>query len=74
MIRGRLAFVLNWNEDNGGYFELLENDWNTVRLKIIPTFNSLTVFNVEGDGVPHRVTKIRSDVTDCRIAFGGWLC
>lgn len=74
--RGKIAFVLNltknWDENNGGCFELLDKNWGTVRKKIIPRFNSLTIFNVENEGVPHRVTKVRSDVKKCRLAISGW--
>lgn len=75
--RGKLAFVLNltkyWKEEDGGCFELLESNWRDVKLRIVPQFNSLTIFNVEGAGVPHRVTKVQSDVTNIRIAISGWL-
>lgn len=75
--RGKIAFVLNltkdWNENDGGCFELLEHDWCHVKKRVCPQFNSLTIFNVEENGVPHRVTRINPDVKDKRIAFSGWL-
>jgi len=75
--RGKIAFVLNltkdWDENNGGCFELLTPDWCNVKRRVCPQFNSLTFFNVEGDGVPHRVTRIHENITAKRIAFSGWL-
>lgn len=75
--RGKLALVLNltknWDENNGGCFELLEENWSDTKLKIVPRFNSLTIFNVEGDGMHHRVTRVRSNIAESRISFAGWL-
>lgn len=75
--RGRLAFVLNltkdWNEDDGGDFELLDWNYSTVLKKIKPSFNTLTIFCVSGNGVPHRVTKVNDNVKNKRIAISGWL-
>ena len=73
--RGKIAFVYNltkdWKEEYGGNFELLDEDWKTVKKRLVPSFNSLTLFYVEGKGVPHRVTKVLSD--NKRLAFTGWL-
>lgn len=75
--RGKIALVYNltkdWDEDNGGCFELLTPDWQGVKKRVLPLFNSLTIFDVRGDGVPHRVTRIKPEVTEKRVAFSGWL-
>ncbi len=75
--RGSIAVVYNltkdWKESNGGCFELLDSDHKTLKRRIVPTFNSLTLFDVRGQGVPHRVTRINSDVTEKRLAISGWL-
>lgn len=75
--RGKIAFVYNltqdWKEEYGGNFELLTNDWHTVKYKVVPTFNSLTLFNVADDGVPHRVVPVIKNEVE-RFAISGWFC
>lgn len=75
--RGKIAFVYNltrdWDPSQGGCFQLLEDNWSGIRKQVTPKFNSLTIFCVTGDGVPHRVTKVSSECPDKRIAFSGWL-
>ena len=75
--RGTVAFVYNltkdWKEEYGGNFELLHDNYCTVKTRVLPTFNSFTCFNVAGNGKPHRVQKVKSDVIGKRIAFSGWL-
>jgi Rps23 Pro-64 3,4-dihydroxylase Tpa1-like proline 4-hydroxylase len=74
--RGKLAFVLNltkeWNEEDGGNFELLDWNYSTVLKKVKPMFNTLTIFRVTGDGIPHRVSRVKDDVKNKRIAISGW--
>lgn len=74
--RGSIALVFNltkdWDDNNGGCFELLDNDWHTIKKRVSPKFNSLTIFKVPENGIPHRVTRVNSTVTAKRIAFSGW--
>lgn len=74
--RGKIAFVLNltkdWDEEDGGTFQLVGWDYSTVIKTIVPKYNSLTIFNVEGDGIPHRVTKVRESSKNHRCAISGW--
>lgn len=75
--RGKLAFVFNvtknWDNNDGGYFELLAPNWSTVIKRVEPVFNSLTMFLVEGNGIPHRVIPVSSTTENRRIAYSGWL-
>lgn len=67
--RGKIAFVYNltknWKEKYGGLL-LHPNKM------VVPTFNSLAMFYVEGDGVPHSVTQISPYCENVRLAFTGW--
>lgn len=75
--RGKIAFVYNatrdWDESDGGCFELLSRDRSRVERTVPPTYNSLTFFHVEGDGVPHRVTRVSAATLNRRLAISGWL-
>lgn len=75
--RGKLAFVFNitkdWNVENGGLFQLLKWDYQSVTKTVVPTFNTLTVFRVVGNGIPHRVTCVVDETTNERVAVSGWL-
>lgn len=74
--RGKIAFVLNltkdWDPNWGGSLNFYEWDFRTVKKTINPAFNSLSIFNVEGNGVPHAVTHIPSHVEGRRLALAGW--
>lgn len=74
--RGKIAFVLNltkdWDATNGGCLNILDWDHQTVVHNINPTFNSLTIFRVVGQGIPHKVTRIKDEVIGNRIAISGW--
>lgn len=74
--RGKIAFVLNltknWDISWGGSLQFLEWNFRTVTKVIPPTFNSLSIFNVEGQGVPHSVSYIPPNVTEKRLAITGW--
>lgn len=74
--RGKIAFVLNltkdWDISWGGSLQFLEWNFRTIRKVIPPTFNSLSIFNVEGQGVPHGVSYIPPEVTGRRVAITGW--
>lgn len=71
--RGKIAFVYNltkdWKEEYGGNFVLIKKDGQPY--KVVPTFNSLTLFYVGDNGQPHYVEKVNVDRK--RIAFSGWL-
>jgi len=76
--RGKIAFVYNatrtWDPNDGGQFQLLSSqDWSKVVRTVQPTHNSLTFFDVEGDGVPHRVLPVAPTTTARRLAISGWL-
>jgi len=75
--RGKLAFVYNatrsWDESDGGLFQRLSLDWSAVLATVLPTYNSLTFFRVEGNGVPHRVLPVSPTTTKKRLAISGWL-
>jgi len=76
--RGSIAFVYNltknWKEEYGGNFNLLDDhNWSVVKRVVVPTFNSLTFFDVSSSGRPHLVQRVNDDVTESRIAMSGWL-
>lgn len=74
---GELAFVYNvskdWHPMMGGCLHMLDPytllDVNTV---ITPRFNSLTLFRVPKEGIPHYVSPVSPNVTADRLAFSGW--
>jgi Rps23 Pro-64 3,4-dihydroxylase Tpa1-like proline 4-hydroxylase len=74
--RGKIAFVLNltphWHKTDGGELQFLNWDYATVKHTVPPTFNSLSMFNVEGNGIPHRVTYVPPDTVNKRFAITGW--
>ena len=74
--RGKIAMVLNltrdWNPEHGGCLSFLDWDYRTIRQVVNPTFNSLTLFYVVGQGTPHKVSRVASDATGKRIAISGW--
>lgn len=75
--RGKIAFVYNatrtWDPGDGGQFQLLSQDWSKVTKTVQPMHNSLTFFDVEGEGVPHRVLPVSPQATARRLAISGWL-
>lgn len=75
--RGFMAFVYNltkdWNDQNGGHFHMLNDDWCSIKRRVTPKFNSFTFFDVSNGGKPHFVEMVKDGVTDKRIAFSGWL-
>jgi hypothetical protein len=74
--RGKLAFVLNLTQDwlppFGGALQLIDCDWRTVVRTLSPKHNSLCIFQVEGEGVPHQVTQVPQGVHKQRLALSGW--
>jgi hypothetical protein len=75
--RGKIAFVYNatrnWDPSDGGQFQILSQDWSKVTRTVQPTHNSLTFFDVEGEGVPHRVLPVSPQTSARRLAISGWL-
>ena len=73
---GRIAFVYqltkDWLPGYGGLFMRMD-DWMNVDATVLPQFNQLTIFNVEGEGTPHIVTNVIPGLKNCRIAYSGWL-
>ena len=74
--RGKLAFVLNltpdWLPAFGGALQIIDWDMSTVVRAVSPKHNSLCIFQVEGEGVPHQVTQVPQGVQKQRIALAGW--
>jgi Rps23 Pro-64 3,4-dihydroxylase Tpa1-like proline 4-hydroxylase len=73
---GQIAFVWNltknWRPQYGGLLHLLNADWKTVETTITPSFNSLVLFDVRGEGRPHFVSQIIPGVVEKRLAISGW--
>lgn len=73
---GRLAFVWNltkdWMPQYGGNLHMLDDSWKRVERVLVPTFNSLTLFNVEGEGRPHFVSHVAPSAPRPRLAISGW--
>jgi hypothetical protein len=74
--RGKLAFVLNltqdWQPAFGGALQLVDWDMRTVTRTLSPKYNSMCIFQVEGQGVPHQVTQVPEALQKHRIALSGW--
>ena len=73
---GKIAFVYNlsknWRPCWGAMLHFLEPDCVSVRNVILPIFNSLTIFRVPENGIPHFVSQVSDGVTAERIAVSGW--
>ncbi len=73
---GRIAFVYqltkDWLPGYGGLFMKMDDGIN-VDTTILPQFNQLTIFNVEGEGTPHIVTNVIPGLRKPRMAYSGWL-
>jgi hypothetical protein len=74
---GKIAFVWNltkadWKPQWGGLLHLLNDDWKTVERTITPSFNSLVLFDVRGEGRPHFVSQVIAGVKEKRLAISGW--
>lgn len=68
------AYVLslseNWSESFGGNLHLLKDDKVTKKHKIVPSFNTLTLFKTPQQ---HLVSRVKQDATGRRVAITGWL-
>jgi FkbM family methyltransferase len=73
---GDVAFVWNltknWKPQYGGMLHILKDDWVELETVCLPRFNELTLFDVEGDGLPHFVGHVAPLVEEKRLAFSGW--
>lgn len=73
---GRIAFVYQltkeWLPGYGGLFMRMD-DWINVDHTILPQFNQLTIFDVQGEGTPHIVTNVIPGLKKSRMAYSGWL-
>lgn len=74
--RGKIAFVLHlspqpWKNENGGCFHLYTNS-GALHKAIWPSYNMLTLFCVEGDGIPHEVKPIAESSDQVRYCVTGW--
>lgn len=77
--QGQVAFVLNlakdWKFIYGGTLVLFEEDWKVPRRLVVPAFNSLVLFNIPKDGIPHCVTPVVTGANahgSKRVAISGW--
>ena len=74
---GELAFVWNlteadWKPQWGGLLHLLDDSWKNVETTITPSFNTLVLFDVRGNGKPHFVSPVIAGVKEKRLAISGW--
>jgi Rps23 Pro-64 3,4-dihydroxylase Tpa1-like proline 4-hydroxylase len=75
--KGKVGFVLNltledWRPHYGGNLVLLDEKENIERV-IVPAFNNLVLFDVEGgQGKPHYVGEITHNRAK-RLAISGWI-
>ena len=73
---GRIAFVYqltkDWLPGYGGLFMRMDDGIN-VDTTILPQFNQLTIFDVQGEGTPHIVTNVIPGLKKSRMAYSGWL-
>jgi hypothetical protein len=74
---GKIAFVWNltmedWKPQWGGLLHLLDASWKNVETTITPSFNSLVLFDVRGEGKPHFVSQVIPGVQAKRLAISGW--
>jgi SM-20-related protein len=74
---GQVGFVLNltkdWKPQWGGCLHLLSSDWKRVEEIVVPSFNTLVLFDIQANvGRPHYVSHIAPQTPSKRIAFTGW--
>ena len=75
---GRVAFVLNltqnWQPEWGGVLHVMNKERTKITDSFVPTFNSLVLMDLpNGEGLPHYVSHILSNVDRSRLAVTGWL-
>jgi Rps23 Pro-64 3,4-dihydroxylase Tpa1-like proline 4-hydroxylase len=74
---GRLAFVINltkfWKPQYGGNLHFMNNERTEIIDTFVPGFNNLVIFYVPpGEGIPHYVSHVVSNVKHSRFAISGW--
>lgn len=75
--KGKIGFVYNlsknWRPEWGGNLHFLEDDYKTITKVIIPSFNTLVLFDIPTQsGVPHFVSQVAARVPNKRISITGW--
>ncbi len=64
----------NWKPQWGGNLHFMENDYKTIKEMIVPSFNTLVLFDIPSQGgVPHFVSQVATRVANKRISITGWL-
>jgi len=71
-----VAFVLNltkdWKPEYGGLLNLIPDGKSAEMVSVFPKFNSLVLFSLGDEGVPHFVSEVSSRAPYSRIAISGW--
>lgn len=74
--RGKWAFVLNmtkdWKPQYGGVLHFLDKNRENIIDSYVPKFNSLVIFEVPKEGIPHFVSHVVHE-NKKRFAITGWL-
>ena len=74
--RGKWAFVLNmtkdWKPQYGGVLHFLDDNRENIIDSYVPKFNSLVIFKVPKEGIPHFVSHVVHE-NKKRFAITGWL-
>ena len=73
---GKIAFVfnfsVNWKPQYGGVLHFLSEDRTNIIDSYVPMFNSMMIFEIPKDGIPHFVSHIAPNVKRNRYALTGW--
>lgn len=73
---GKIAFVfnfsVNWKPQYGGILHFLSEDRTNIIDSYVPMFNSMMIFEIPKDGIPHFVSHIAPNVKRSRYALTGW--
>jgi SM-20-related protein len=73
---GRIAFVLHltkdWKPQYGGNLNFLNEERTKIIEIFTSQFNTLMIFEVPEEGVPHFVSHVAPNVTIPRISITGW--
>lgn len=73
---GKIAFVINltrnWKPQYGGNLHFLNNTRDEVIKVITPKFNSIVLFYVPPEGIPHFVSHVSPFVKQNRFTITGW--